>query len=138
MKRFHIVALVVACALTLTLQSAEAQKKANRFFEIRTYTTNDGKLKDLHARFKNHTNRLFKKHGMQLIGYWTPTDKKKSKNTLVYILAYPSMEARTKAWKGFFSDPEWQKAYKNSIKDGRLVKGVKSQYLSPTEYSPIK
>jgi hypothetical protein len=110
---------------------------ADRFFEMRTYTTNEGKLCDLHKRFRDHTNRLFKKHGMELVGYWTPNDKEE---TLVYILAYPSLEARDKSWKAFRDDPEWQKVYKQSHIDagGKIVKAVDSLFLNPTDYSPIK
>ena len=75
---------------------------------------------------------------MELVAYWTPTDAKTSKNTLIYVLAYPSLEAREKAWEGFGNDPAWKKAYAASIKDGRLVKKVESQYMVPTDYSPMK
>jgi hypothetical protein len=116
----------------------------DRFFEMRTYVAHDGKLADLHKRFRDHTNRLFQKHGMTLVGYWTPlTDGKgeitpEAANTLVYILAYPSREAREKSWKDFMADPDWQAAYKESHKDGPLVAKVISQFLAPTDYSPIK
>jgi hypothetical protein len=92
----------------------------------------------LHKRFREHTNRLFKKHGMELVGYWTPTDGPEAENTLVYILAFPSREARDKAFKDFLADPEWQAAYKASHANGPLVKQVKSQILKATDYSPIK
>ncbi|MBI3838601.1 MAG: NIPSNAP family protein [Planctomycetia bacterium] len=105
---------------------------------MRTYTANDGKMADLHKRFREHTNRLFEKHGMTLVAYWTPVDGPEAANTLVYVLAYPSREAREKSWKDFQADPEWQAAYKASHADGPLVKKVVSQFLSPTDYSPIK
>jgi len=116
-----------------------AEKKASaRIFEMRIYTTNEGKLDALHSRFRDHTNRLFKKHDMDLVAYWTPTDAKTAKNTLIYVLAYPSREAGEKSWKGFLNDPDWKKAYAASIKDGRIVKKVDSQFMTPTDYSPIK
>ena len=107
---------------------------------MRTYTTNEGKLGDLHKRFKDHTNKLFQKHGMELVGYWTPTDKDKKHNTLVYILAYPDQEARNESWEAFRDDPEWQKVYEQSQFDagGKIVKKVDSVFLDPTDYSPIK
>jgi hypothetical protein len=111
---------------------------------MRTYIANEGKFEDLHKRFRDHTNRLFQKHGMELIGYWTPVADAKgeisdeAQRTLVYILAYPSREAREKSWKGFMSDSEWQTAYKESHKNGPLVGKVISQFLKPTDYSPIK
>ncbi len=111
---------------------------AERLFELRTYVTNEGKLDELHQRFREHTNRLFKKHGMELVGFWTPTEGEEAENTLVYILAYPNREAREKSWKAFLADPEWQAAYKASHVNGPLVKQVKWQFLAPTDYSPIK
>ena len=130
--------LVAGCALCLSVDRVPAEEKAERFFEMRTYITHDGKLDDLHKRFRDHTNRLFQKHGMQLVGYWTPTDGDSAQNTLVYILAYDSLDARDKAWAAFKADSDWQAAYKASRKDGPIVKQVISQYLTPTDYSPIK
>jgi hypothetical protein len=117
---------------------ADDKTSSNRFFEMRTYTANDGKMAELHKRFREHTNRLFEKHGMTLVGYWTPVDGPEAANTLVYILAYPSREAREKSWKDFQADPEWQAAYKASHANGPLVKKAVSQFLNPTDYSPIK
>ncbi len=116
----------------------DAAPAADRVFELRTYTTNDGKLDELHKRFREHTNKLFVKHGMELVGYWTPAEGPESENTLVYILAYPSREAREASWKGFLADPDWQAAYKASHANGPLVKKVDSKFLKPTDYSPIK
>ena len=106
-----------------------------RFFEMRTYYANDGKMDALNARFRDHTNKLFQKHGIDLVGYWQPVDKK---DVLVYILAYPSREAREKSWKAFSADPDWQAAKKKSEENGGLVGKVESVYMTPTDYSPIK
>jgi hypothetical protein len=110
-----------------------------RVFELRTYTTNPGKLDDLHKRFREHTCTLFKKHGMELIGFWTPQDEDKGKGSkLIYILAFPSREAAKKAWKDFGDDPEWKKVYEESHKNGVLVGKVESVYMDPTDYSDLK
>jgi hypothetical protein len=111
---------------------------ANRVFEIRTYTANEGKLADLEARFRNHTTKLFKKHGMTNVGYWVPADAPLSQNTLIYVLAYPSREAAKKSWDGFRNDPEWHKARDASEVNGKLVSKVESVFMSPTDYSPMK
>lgn len=130
--------LTTAFALTATWSAnttAADSASTGRVFEMRTYYTNDGKIDALHARFRNHTNHLFVKHGMTLIGYWTPVD---DPTTLVYILAYPSKEAREESWKAFMADPAWQKAFKESTADGRLVKNIDQKFLTPTDYSPIQ
>jgi hypothetical protein len=111
--------------------------KDMRCFELRTYTAAPGKLEDLHTRFRNHTLRLFEKHGMQNIGYWVPMDKDgKPENKLVFLLAYPSREAREKAWSAFQNDPDWKAAAKSSEANGPLVSKVENPYLEATDYSP--
>ena len=118
---------------------SEPSSAGTRVFEMRTYTTNEGKMEALHKRFREHTNRLFQKHGMELVGYWTPQDEKDGKaDKLVYLLAYPSRKAAEASWKAFRDDPEWQKVSQESHKDGVLVKKVESVFLDPTDYSPIK
>ncbi|SRR5258706_1535426 len=141
MKKLMLMAVAAAVAAgagfwTPSGRTADASKE--RFFEMRTYTAAPGKLEALHARFRDHTNKLFVKHGMELIGYWTPTDGEKVSNTLVYILAYPSKEAREKSWKDFQDDAEWKKAKDASEVNGKLVDKVESVFLKPTDYSPIK
>lgn len=114
------------------------QAAQERVFEMRTYITHPGRLEALHKRFREHTNGLFEKHGMDLIGYWTPSDGEAAKNTLVYILAYPSREARDASWKAFLDDPEWKKVYAESHADGPIVMKVESVFLKPTDYSAIR
>ena len=105
-------------------------------YELRTYTAADGKLDALKARFKDHTLRIFKKHGMESIGYWVPEDPALSKNTLIYILKHPSREEGEKHWTDFQNDPEWKKARDASEEDGKIVAKVERQYMTLTDYSP--
>ena len=137
-KKTHCLVLLAAsffCSPIAGLDIAQAEEK-NRVFEIRTYYANEGKLDALLARFRDHTVALFKKHGMTNVGYWVPSDNKENK--LVYMLAFPSREARNKAFKAFSADPDWQKAYKESTKDGRLVKNIVNDFLVGTDFSKIK
>jgi len=115
----------------------QAQTPA-RVFEIRTYTANEGKLDALQARFRNHTCKLFEKHGITNVGYWVPQDPPLSQNTLIYIVAHKSRDAAAKSWEAFRSDPEWIKARDASEVNGKLVAKVESVYLGPTDFSPIK
>jgi hypothetical protein len=119
--------------------SAKAEvKAATRVFEMRTYYAAPGKMKELHARFRDHTIKLFEKHGMTHIGFWVPMDEKGEAEKLVYILSYPSKEAADKAWKGFREDPAWKKVREESEKNGKLVEKVESLYMNPIDFSPIK
>jgi hypothetical protein len=104
---------------------------------MRTYTANEGKLDALQARFRDHTTRLFEKHGMTNIGYWVP-EGERSRDTLVYILAFPDKEARNKAFKEFGEDPDWKKVQTASEANGKLVKKIDSVFMNPTDYSPMK
>ena len=111
-----------------------------KVFELRTYVTNPGKLDALNKRFREHTTDLFKKHGMEVIGYWTPAAGPTSENTLIYLLAFPSVEAQKKAWAAFQQDPEWKKVSAESEKDGPILKspgGVTSVTMKATDYSPL-
>ena len=105
---------------------------------MRTYHAAAGKMDALNARFRDHTNALFKKHGMEIIGFWQPADPNEADKKLIYILAFPSKEAAEKSWKAFREDPDWIKAKEASEKDGKLVDKVEELYLNPTDYSPIK
>lgn len=145
MKKTWIVmtALLFGGVMSLAWQSqsvADDQAAAlqARVFEMRVYTANDGKMDELHARFRDHTNTMFVKHGMDLIGYWTPTEGDEAENTLIYVLGHESRDAAKASWRGFMVDPDWQKAYKESIADGKLLKKVDSKFMAPTDYSPVR
>jgi len=113
--------------------------KDSRCFEMRTYYAAPGKLEELNKRFRDHTCALFKKHGMENIGYWIPTDKAKgAENTLVYIIAHKSREEAKKSWAAFIADPEWKQAHAASEANGKLVTKIESVFLGATDYSAAK
>ena len=143
MKKLAGIVIVVAAAVSSVLAQSGGSSvaKDSRVFEMRTYYAAPGKIEDLQTRFRDHTTGLFEKHGMTNIGYWVPVDEKTgapSGNALVYILAYPSMEARTKAWDGFRNDPAWTSARDASERNGKLVQKVDVVFLKATDYSAIK
>ncbi|MEM1444137.1 MAG: NIPSNAP family protein, partial [Verrucomicrobiota bacterium] len=126
-----ILACVLATSFSAGLSLAEESLTC---FELRTYHANEGKLEELHARFRDHTVALFEKHGMTNLIYWTPVDN--SENLLIYLLAFPDRDSREASFKAFRDDPEWKKAYKESTSDGKLVAKVESVFLDLTDYSP--
>lgn len=112
-----------------------------RVFELRTYVAAPGKIDALNARFKNHTLALFKKHGMEVVGFWMPLDKDKDAaagEKLMYLLSFPSRAAAQAAWKAFAGDPAWVAARTASEVDGRLTAKIESVFLAGTDYSPLK
>jgi hypothetical protein len=127
--------LILLAAVAAAAHAEPAAKsKDERVFEMRTYYAAEGKLDALHARFRDHTTKLFEKHGMTNFGYWTPIDNKDNK--LIYVLAYESDAAREKAWQVFAADPAWKQAQQASETNGRLVAKVESVFLRATDYSP--
>lgn len=122
--------LVLAGAMCIMTLAAE-----NRVFEMRTYHTHEGKLPALLARFRDHTTKLFEKHGMTNIGYWVP---KTQPNTLVYILAHKSEAAAKASFDAFRQDPEWIKVRDASEAAGKIVVKVDSEFMDPTDFSKLK
>jgi hypothetical protein len=131
-------ALAVGLAWAAGATTAEEKKVSGRLYELRTYTTHPGRLEALHQRFKNHTIKLFEKHGMKNGMYWVPTDEKLAQNTLIYVVSHDSADAAKKSWDAFRGDPEWQKVRAESEKDGPIVAKVESVYMTLAEYSPVK
>jgi hypothetical protein len=133
-----LLTLGVAAMQSMAADKAEAAKTETRVFEFRTYTAVPGKMKNVNARFRDHTCKLLEKHGMTLIGFWNPTDPKGAEETLVYIVAHPSEEGAKKAWDAFRKDPDWIKARDESEKNGKIVAKVEAKFFNPTDYSKLK
>ncbi|MBC8325600.1 MAG: NIPSNAP family protein [Verrucomicrobia subdivision 3 bacterium] len=117
------------------LLAAGVLAEDTRCYELRIYTAAEGKLEALNARFRDHTCKLFEKHGLTNVGYWVPVDQ--SDNRLIYVISSPSREAHKKSWQAFLNNPDWKKAYKASTQDGALVAKVDSIFMSATDYSPF-
>jgi hypothetical protein len=132
-----IVLLTVGFAFGSWTASVAAQG-SGKVFELRTYTAPDGKLPNLQARFRDHTIRIFNKHGMKSVGYWVPQDGAEHTNTLIYVISHDSREQAKKNWAEFQADPEWKKVSAESQVDGPIVSKVVSVFMDATDYSPIK
>jgi hypothetical protein len=136
--------LMLACAVLVFVGGfvagsvVRAQSDAKRVYELRTYTAPEGKLGDLDKRFRDHTMRIFKKHGMESVGYWHPQDAPDNANTLIYVITHKNREAAKASWAAFQADPEWQKVSAESQVNGRIVSKVVSVFMDPTDYSPLK
>jgi hypothetical protein len=139
---FTLVLAIFALGLFLgnvdLLSGGARAESADRVFELRTYTTLPGRLDALHARFADHTIRLFERHGMTNIGYFTPQDAPLADNTLIYLLAHDSRKAAEASWAAFLDDPEWQQAAADSQRDGKILEKVERTFLDPTTYSQMK
>jgi hypothetical protein len=133
-----VAAPVVLAGIALLAQDKPASGKG-RIFELRIYTASPGRMDALLDRFRDHTLRFFTKHGMEVIGFWRASSGENAENTLVYMLAYPSMDARKASWDALQGDPDWQQVKQQSEADGTpLAARIESRFLIPTEYSPMR
>ena len=115
-----------------------AEPAAPRLYELRVYTAAPGKMDALHARFRAHTLRLFAKHGIEGVGYWTGADEG-GRDKLYYLVAYPDRAARERRLVGGIAkDPEFLRAVAASEAEGKLTSSTESVLLAPTDYSPIR
>ncbi len=131
-----VLPLFALAPLVALSAGAPAAEKDTRVYEMRVYYANPGKLDALNTRFKNHTVKLFAKHGLTNVGYFVPVGDNKA-GKLVYFLSSPSKEARDESFKKFLADPDWKKAAAESEKDGKLVSNIESTFLTAMDYSPV-
>jgi NIPSNAP len=117
-------------------QKESGGQTSTMVYELRIYHANEGKLDDLLKRFRDHTTKLFERHGIKNVAYWTPTDDPLKGKTLVYMLAHPSRDAADANWKAFRADPEWISVRDKSEENGKLVEKIESTYLEMTDFSP--
>ena len=134
---FCLVAVAFMGGIAFNVYTA-AQAQNMKVYELRTYTTLEGRLPALLKRFGGGEIDLFIKHGMTSVGYWVPDDEELSKNTMVYMIAHESREAARTSWAAFGADPEWKKMSDESQVDGRIISGITNQFLNPTWFSPTK
>ena len=130
-----IIALIMGLGAGIFFTTSAQDQKV---FELRTYQATPGNLDNLHARFHDHTIRIFRKHGMEIVGFWSPTSEEEKDDILVYLLAHDSQEAANASWRAFGSDPEWERVAEESNRNGQILSGVERKYMVSTDYSPMK
>jgi hypothetical protein len=135
MNRRDLLQSIPALALLAQTTNGVAAAPSTAVYELRVYHANEGKLDALLTRFRDHTTKLFEKHGMRNLAYWTPTDDPLKGKTLIYILAHPSRDAATANWKAFVEDPEWISVRDKSEANGKLVEKVDSTFMVLTDFS---
>lgn len=129
-------ALTILPGAALAASQPTAESTSTTVYELRVYHTYEGKLGDLLKRFREHTTKLFERHNMKNVAYWTPLDEPAKSSTLIYILAHPSREEAAANWKAFQNDPEWKSVQAKSEENGKLVEKVDSTFMALTDFSP--
>ena len=122
----------------LSSEIKKSKGKQERIFELRTYHCPPGKLENLKARFRDHTRKLFEKHGMTNVVYWHTVPQDGSQPKLVYLLAHKNEEAAKASFDAFRKDPDWVKVRDASEVNGKIVEKVESVFLTPLDFSPLK
>jgi hypothetical protein len=137
LQSFPLAALLPASLWAASQQEHDkSMLTATTVYELRVYHAPPGKLPELLARFREHTLKLFEKHGIKSVAYWTPVEEPDKSNTLIYILRHPSREAAAANWKSFQDDPEWKSVKEKSEANGKLVDKIDSTFLALTDFSP--
>jgi NIPSNAP protein len=135
-RRTLLQSLPVAALIPAATFADAAQQPSTTVYELRVYHTFEGKLDDLLRRFREHTTKLFEKHGIKNVAYWIPTEDPLKGKTLIYIIAHPSREAAAANWKAFGDDPEWKQVQAASEANGKIVEKVDSTFMALTDFSP--
>ncbi len=112
----------------------DAMTESEKVYELRIYHVVPGQLDKIVARFRDYTDKLFAKHGMKSVAYWTALDEPVKSSTFFYILEHPSREAAAANWKAFQDDPEWKSVKAKSEENGKLVEKIDSTYLTMTDF----
>ena len=131
-----LLSLVIGIGAAILFTSSA--QDTGKVFELRIYKSTPGNLDNLNARFRDHTMALFEKHGMENIGYWTPTSEEEREDTLVYIIAHDSREAADASWSAFGQDPEWQEVAAASNANGQILAGIERKFMVATDFSPMQ
>jgi hypothetical protein len=142
---FFALAFISLAAGSLVTDSVAQENQMtadnNRVFELRIYHAVPGRMPALEARFRDTTSKLLAKHELKVVGYWVAADTSvsdnKLKNAFVFMVAHPSREDAKKKWDAMWVDPGFQKLVKSEQAD-KLVEGVDSTYMRPTDFSPMK
>ena len=130
-----LLSLIVGVGAGIFFTSSAQSEKV---FELRTYKATPGNLDNLPARFRNHTTRIFRQHGMEIVGYWSPTSEEEREDTLVYMLEHADLETATASWQAFIADPEWAEVAAASNANGQILGGIEAKYMVATDYSPMQ
>ena len=105
--------------------------------ELRIYECLPGRVSALNHRFKTITLKLWEKHGIRPVGFWT-TLIGRSNQALYYLLEWEDLAERDRKWNAFAADSDWLNARAETEKDGPIVARVTNEILTPTSYSKIR
>ena len=107
-------------------------------YELRIYSANEGRFGNLIQRFREHTDTLFKKHGLEPVGYWTPNEgPAKKRRRFIYILKHQSRYDAYRNWVNFSNDKDWERVLDQPKFQNLLALKPVSIFLEATDYSKL-
>jgi hypothetical protein len=137
-RRLALVSSLAALVLGLSAGAAHAQPATPPVYQLRTYHTAPGKLPVLLERFETTNLPLFRKHGITLVGAWTPAAGDTAGDRLVYLVRFPDRDAADRNFRAFLDDPEWKRVYgAEKEAHGTVVSKADTVFLTPTDFSPL-
>jgi hypothetical protein len=102
-------------------------------YELREYVAHGHAVQKVHDRFSETTLPLFRRHGLDVAGFWVD---QQDPARILYLLRFPDAAAKDAAWARFQSDEEWQRAKASSEANGPIVAEMTSRTLEPVSYWP--
>jgi hypothetical protein len=132
-----ILSFLCGAAVMLGFTTLSGSNPSHHVYELRMYHVNQGKTEALQARFRDHTDAIFKRHNMKGVGYWVPEDIPSSQNLFIYILEHPNRQDAEKNWAAFQADPEWKNVKAESEKQGPLANHIDRYFMDPTSFSTL-
>jgi hypothetical protein len=105
-------------------------------FEYRVYEVVPGRMPALNKRFETITLGYFKKHGIEVVGFWEAIVG--TTNELHYLLRYDDLAHRQRAWDAFQVDEGWLRDRAATEADGPIVARIRNQFWRPSSYSPLQ
>ncbi len=119
---------------------AEQQRSDSRVFELRIYKTMPGQREALADRFRDHTAAMFERAGITNVGYWNAVTGDDTDDTFIYMLSYPSRDARDEMWRELGTYEDFQDVIVAAERDEsrKLVDTIDARILTPTAFSALK
>ena len=103
--------------------------------QLRIYEIFERNKAAFHARFRDHGQRIMKRHGFDIIVMWE--SQRPERTEFVYILQWPDEATMKARWAAFMADEEWSQIKRDwAAVHGQAVGDIEERVLRRTDYSP--
>jgi hypothetical protein len=99
-------------------------------YELRIYQAAPGRMAEMNAMMSRDCTAVLRRHGIpRPLGAWIASAGPRFP-AYIWILGWPSLEQRNKAWAGFGADPEWQQIRRKAHEKSELTVRVDTQFMT--------